>query len=342
MNMTQHFHYAFAILFVAFVAIPLNTALAQSGTADEPRAGSAPPSPALATTSTAEPAPRPQEAAIATSSQATPRPIPTPTPAQTLATSVPVSEVELAPPPATTSTTSQSSSPIVVALAVFVALIAGLFGIRSLMKFNKKSDGKEEHKCDDIRSLLEQKKKELEAFLRDWPEDQLKKAATKEIVGALKQDERVKPIIDTAEKAKAHYDSLQNAIEMLQKKYDLCMLSLPLPESQSYRGVISEQSLTDKEILQQMKVQKNYQGGERVLNEVLVGEKQIQELGAYLHEGPWHAHFWRPGTDEGVVVFRDKIFKIKNSDTATWQEAIAHGISKGIPQERLDFTIPSE
>ena len=50
-------------------------------------------------------------------------------------------------------------------------------------------------------------------------------------------------------------------------------------------------------------------------------------------------HFWEPGKDEVLVVFKSKTFDIKHSDKSTWSEAMAYGKSIGIPEEQLDFVI---
>lgn len=61
------------------------------------------------------------------------------------------------------------------------------------------------------------------------------------------------------------------------------------------------------------------------------------KLAARLHEGPWYAHFWKEGSDDIVVVFKDKVFTIRASDKGTWADCIKYGSSLGIPAEQLDF-----
>lgn len=50
-------------------------------------------------------------------------------------------------------------------------------------------------------------------------------------------------------------------------------------------------------------------------------------------------HFWEPGKDEVLAVFKNKTFDIKHSDKSTWSGAVEHGKSIGIPEEQLDFLI---
>lgn len=106
-----------------------------------------------------------------------------------------------------------------------------------------------------------------------------------------------------------------------------------------YKGVIVENSLADKSILDKLQIVRTWQDGSWTLYEVRVGEDQIAEIGKYLANGPWYVHFWKPGEDDVKVVYKDKIFNIKYSDRSTWQDAVAYGKSVGIPDEQLDFLI---
>ena len=84
-----------------------------------------------------------------------------------------------------------------------------------------------------------------------------------------------------------------------------------------YKGTIIENSLKDKNILDQVKIERTWQADDWVLYDVLVEENQIAELGKYLNDGPWYIHLWETGKDDVVVVFKDKTFKIKYSDKST-------------------------
>jgi len=58
-------------------------------------------------------------------------------------------------------------------------------------------------------------------------------------------------------------------------------------------------------------------------------------------DGGWYAHFANSVSDEGVVVFKEKMFRMKKSDSSTWTGAIEYGRSIGIPEEQLDFEFES-
>ncbi|MBL8031717.1 MAG: hypothetical protein JNK33_05345 [Candidatus Doudnabacteria bacterium] len=106
-----------------------------------------------------------------------------------------------------------------------------------------------------------------------------------------------------------------------------------------FKGTIVENSLSDASILQELQVEKTWQAGTWVLHDVLVAQEQIAELSKHLADGPWYMHFWEPGQDEVLVVFKDKIFTIQHSDKSTWTEAIAYGKSLSIPEAQLDFLV---
>lgn len=106
-----------------------------------------------------------------------------------------------------------------------------------------------------------------------------------------------------------------------------------------FKGTIIENSLSNKNILEKVSIEKTYQSGVWLLHDVLVEEEQIPELSKYLADGPWYIHLWEQGSDDVKVIFKGKIFDIKFSDKSSWADAIAYGKSIGIPQEQLDFPI---
>jgi HAD superfamily hydrolase (TIGR01509 family) len=116
-------------------------------------------------------------------------------------------------------------------LAVAAGVAAAFAVVKSFLRGKtKKNTGdhkQEEKKCDDIQSLIEQKKKELEDAIRGWPEEKLKAMARGVIMKELKKNEDVKGAIEEFESAKKKYDDLKKAIELLERRYDLCMLKLP-------------------------------------------------------------------------------------------------------------------
>ena len=205
------------------------------------------------------------------------------------------------------------------------------------MNRSKTQDKQPEDKCGGIKDLLEQKKKELEEMAKNWPEEKLKEIGQEKILGEIKKNETAKKIIETTEQAKEKYDKLKETVEVFQKKYDLCRIEFPLSSQAQYRGTIVENSLKDKSILKDLKIDRIYQDEDWLINDVIVSEDQINKLGQYLEDGPWYMNFWKPDADEMVVVFKDKNYKMRQSDKSTWADALEHGKSIGIPEEQLDF-----
>ena len=106
-----------------------------------------------------------------------------------------------------------------------------------------------------------------------------------------------------------------------------------------YRGTIVENSLSNKDILKKVRINKTWQDGDWILHDVTLDESQVEELSQSLDSGPWYIHIWQQGTDDVKVIYKDKIFDIKFSDKSTWTHAVEHGKSLGIPEEQLDFLI---
>lgn len=103
------------------------------------------------------------------------------------------------------------------------------------------------------------------------------------------------------------------------------------------KGTIIENSLADKSLLKEVQVTRTWQDGSWVLHDVLVDEARAQEAGKYLADGPWYMHFWEPDKDDFLIVFKDKTFTAKRSDSTSLADIIAYGKSIGIPEEQLDF-----
>jgi hypothetical protein len=105
------------------------------------------------------------------------------------------------------------------------------------------------------------------------------------------------------------------------------------------KGTIIENSLSDKGILNNLKIENTRRADDWILRDVLISEDQISLLSQSLADGPWYIHLWHPGEDTVIVVFKNKIFTINFSDKSTWAEAVAYGKSIGIPEQQLDFPI---
>lgn len=106
-----------------------------------------------------------------------------------------------------------------------------------------------------------------------------------------------------------------------------------------YKGIIIENSLTDKNILRKFKINKTWESGDWILHDVLLDDNQIVELSKHIDDGPWYIHVWEKGKDNVKVIYKDKVFDIKYSDKSTWADAVNYGKSIGIPEEQLNFPI---
>jgi len=184
-----------------------------------------------------------------------------------------------------------------------------------VFKFNKSKQNKNKKdsdgKCGSIRELLEQKKKELEDMVKNWPEEKLRSMAQEKIVGELKKDEDAKRIIETVETLKAKHDQLKKIIETLQKKYDLCMLGLPSMTSQfrlSY--LMGGENIQDKELEDLgVKIADRNLEGDRMLK---ISEKElaryVELIKTKLVNGFWNEII---GANEIVFIFKFKDGSIK-------------------------------
>ena len=105
------------------------------------------------------------------------------------------------------------------------------------------------------------------------------------------------------------------------------------------KGTIVENSLKDSSILKSLEIEKTWQDGSWTLHNVLLDKDTALKVGDYLTDGPWYVHFWEPGDDNVLVVFKGKNFWIKYSDRSTWNDVISYGKSIGIPDEQLDFLV---
>ncbi len=208
--------------------------------------------------------------------------------------------------------------------------------IAIFLRSDKKEKG-DESKCDDIREMIEQKKRELEETIRAWPEEKLKSLATDAALAEASSDPAAKALIETAQRAHKKITTLKDAIELLQTRFDLCMLSVHMPGTGEYEGTLIENSLVDAAVLEHVQVTKAYAQGAWSVKDVAVSEKQIEKLSEHLSEGPWHMRFKKKGTDTGFIVFRHRRFPITYADRSTWQEAITHGRALGISEDLLDF-----
>lgn len=106
-----------------------------------------------------------------------------------------------------------------------------------------------------------------------------------------------------------------------------------------FKGTVIENSISNKEILKKLRINKTWEEGDWILHNVSLDEDQVEELSRSLDNGAWYIHIWKQGEEDVKVIFKDKIFDIKYTDKATWVEAVEYGKSLGIPNDQLDFPI---
>jgi hypothetical protein len=103
------------------------------------------------------------------------------------------------------------------------------------------------------------------------------------------------------------------------------------------QGIIIDNGLEDRSLLENIKIVKTWQDGERTLHAVEAGQQQIPDLARSLDEGPWYMYFWEPDGDDVIVVFRERTFRGRHSDPHSLNAAREYGMSLEIPEEQLDF-----
>lgn len=275
--------------------------------------------------------------AQATSAARTVVPSPTPTPTPTPRPSPPASpsptSLTVTPiPPTPTILTTDVPAANNGAVGAIIGLVASVSAVGGYLVYKGKTSQKKtgKNRCGNIRELLEQKQKELEGFVRKWPEEKLKSMAKEKVVGELKKDEDVKKIIETAESLKAKHDKLKGIIELLQKKYDLCMLELPSNAHKirlSY--LMGAENIQDKELEDLgIKIVDTTPDGDRMLK---VSEKElaryIELIKIKLANG-----FWNEIIGDKEIIF---IFKFKDGSVKEYK--LSPGNEQEIDQLCAEF-----
>ncbi len=109
-----------------------------------------------------------------------------------------------------------------------------------------------------------------------------------------------------------------------------------------YKGTIVEESLEDNRILNDFeiigfRISKAENPAYRWhLYTVLVSLEDIARLSENI-KTKWYMHFWKDR--EVIAIFQGKKFVFNFDDKTTWEPAVSHGLSLGIPAEQLDFPI---
>lgn len=216
-------------------------------------------------------------------------------------------------------------------------LLCGGLAVLFFIRGNAKNADTNVGKCDTVHELLEQKRRELEMMMKEWPEEKLKSLATEALLTEAKKDPRIGARIAAGQKAHQEITSLQKKIAVLQSRFDLCMLSLHMPGAREYEGALIESSLVDTAVLEHVHIVEKRPRGTMQITHVEVSEKQIEKLGDQMNDGPWHMRFKKRGTETGYIVFKERRFPIDYANESSWHEARAYGTSLGIPKGDLEF-----
>jgi len=120
----------------------------------------------------------------------------------------------------------------------------------------------------------------------------------------------------------------------------------------NFNGVIIEESLENKDVLQKVKIIKTKV--EKVTEEhqtpwikqwtlhtVEILENQADEIAEDLSksldsEHDWYADF--KNNKFHYIIFRNKVFKVDRSTPEQYQDVTKYGVSLGIPDYQLDFS----
>ena len=121
----------------------------------------------------------------------------------------------------------------------------------------------------------------------------------------------------------------------------------------NFSGVIIEESLTDKSVLDDVKIikteiepvtdeHKTPWVKQWTLHDVEISADKAAEVAEKISKALDHGHNWYADfkTDkEHYVIYTDKVFHITDrADKAQYDEATAYGVSIGIPDYQVDFS----
>lgn len=120
----------------------------------------------------------------------------------------------------------------------------------------------------------------------------------------------------------------------------------------NFNGVIIEESLENKDVLQKVKIIKTKveEVSEEhktpwikqwTLHTVKILENQADEIAEDLSKSLDSEHNWYADFKNDkfhYVIFRNKVFKVDRSKPEQYNEVVKYGLSLGIPDYQLDFT----
>lgn len=124
----------------------------------------------------------------------------------------------------------------------------------------------------------------------------------------------------------------------------------------NYQGVIIEESLDDKKVLEKVKILSTEIEGvmenhktpwikQWKLHTVEIPESEAEKIAEEISESldreyNWYADFKNDSVH--FIIFRDKIFKIDRTSKEQYDEVKKYGISIGIPDYQVDFSLDIE
>jgi len=128
-----------------------------------------------------------------------------------------------------------------------------------------------------------------------------------------------------------------------------------MDQSQNFKGAIIEESLENMDVLKKVKILeteivpyseklKTPWVKQWTIHTVEVPEKLADDITKEISESLDKEHVWYADFKNDKIhylIFRNRVFKIDVTNKEQYAEAVAYGISLGIPDYQLDF-VPTE
>ena len=217
-----------------------------------------------------------------------------------------------------------------VVIALLLAIVPFGFLVIAWTRKKEPKRSKEEetkNRCLDIEHLMKDKLREL-TDLKAMAQEKTVEMG-KELMRDLVTGTKTGDLLVRIEKAEEQYNKLK-------KLFEECQIDI---DAYKYKGVLIENSLLNTEILKEVRIIRTREAGEWLVHDIRLSKQQIEAIQKNIADTKWFFHLWEPGKDTVTVVFKDRIFEVKHSDRGTWQEAIKHGLARGIPEGQLNFEI---
>lgn len=228
---------------------------------------------------------------------------------------------------------------IIASVLAVLASILLFLGIRTQKK--RTEDTKKDKRCLDIKKQMEEKFDELtdlKGRLIDMAKNEVQEKTTHVTAGT------------EAGKLLASLEEGEKAYEKLKNLYEECTMSL---DRKNYQGVIITESLSNKELLNNVKIleTKISQTPEKnktpwavqwTQNTFEIPEQDAEKFAKQLSNDLKKEHIWYAdfkNEDYHFIVYRGRIFKVDLKDPIVYKEAKQYGISLGIPEHQVDFPL---